>query len=58
MKLKTHHHQSTCNINTRDGCALQNTIMRGSFYKYNPACLSPKRKQQVTNRMYRCYWTG
>ncbi len=52
-----HNYLTACNINTRDGCALQNTIMRGSFYKYNPACLSKKRQQQVTNRMYRCYWT-
>ena len=53
-----HNYLTACNINKRDGCALQNTKMRCSMYRHNPTCLSPKRKQQVLNRMYRGYWTG
>jgi hypothetical protein len=52
-----HNVLTACNINVFDGHKLLQTKMRGTFYRHNPACLSDKRKRQVTNRMYRGIWT-
>lgn len=53
-----HNTFTALNINTFDGARLMATKFRGSMYKHNPACINPKRKQQVLNRMYRGFWVN